>query len=75
MTALHPSIDDDDRAHPQPYKQRSRKNGKKAARFHGGKHDPTEQRHNDNRPKAADRKNGPFMLSVWQFAPLLTIEG
>jgi hypothetical protein len=57
MMALYPSIDDDDRAHPQSDKQWGRKHGEEAARFHGSEQEPTEQRHKANSPKVADRKN------------------
>ena len=57
MATLYPSIDDDDCAHPQSHKQRSRKHGEEAARFDDGEGDPTEQRDNAETPKVADHKN------------------
>jgi hypothetical protein len=57
MATLYPSIDDDDCAHPQSHKQRSRKHGEEAARFDDGERDPTEQCDNAETPKVADHKN------------------
>jgi hypothetical protein len=57
MATLYPSIDDDDCAHPQSHKQRSRKHGEKATRFDDGEHDPTEQCDNAETPKVANHKN------------------